>query len=649
MAGTRLISLFLLLVFPLASASASISVLSEEQQSFKSALRALNSGKQAKFLKLKHGLQEYPLYSYLEFSELKKNIANVSDRSVRKFISNNQNNPLGKRMHATWLGYLAKNNYWGRYLKAWSDEFEGNTKLLCNYVRAAQFKQKDVTEKAISLWLYGNSRPDACDPVFKQLEENGVLTSDLIWERFQLSLNNRSRGLGSYLIKKLPRDQHSWYEWWTRLDKNPAATLQQLIKQQDNDRLRDLLVYGINRYARKDTVAAMLMWKVRIKARFKFSQEQIDEVERKISLLSGWRHEEDASEFLNGLQGKAVDQEVKEWRVRSELRQQNWPGVLKQIDRLDTADQGKEQWQYWKARALEVTGKESEALTIYNALSTKTSYYGFLASLKRGVPLQINSVPVVSQAELKDVRSLASQPAFLRARILRELGMNTDASREWSMAIKSLSKDEKRIAAKLAEQQGWHFRAIATVAQAGHFKDLALRFPILHEDLIRKEARRNRIQPGWVYGVIRRESAWREDVVSPAGAIGLMQLMPRTAREMAKKNGMKRPKKSQIKDVNKNIRLGTAYLRAMLNRYGEHEILATASYNAGPHRVKKWLPENASMPADVWIDTITFDETRNYVKAVFAYSTIMEWKLGEKGQSLSNRLKAIAPLNFYSS
>lgn len=645
----RFILMFLVLVLPLAPVFSNVSVLSDEQQTFQSALKALNSGKKNKFYKLRKSLKEYPLYPYLEFSYLKKNMASAGDRKIRKFITQNQDNPLANRMHKSWLFYLGKNNYWARYLKAWSDEFEGNTTLLCHYVAASQSKNEDVTDQALGLWRSGASRPDACDPVFKQLEQSGELTSDLVWERFQLAMEKRNRGLGSYLIKKLPKDQRGWYEWWVQLDKKPADALQQLIREKDNSRLRDVLVYGIYRYARKDTVAAMTMWKVRIKSRFAFSHEQIDEVERKISLLSGWRHEEQAADFLTSLQDKAVDQEVKEWRVRSALRQQDWDNVLKQINRLDEADQKKAQWQYWRARALEITGNEAEALSIYKIVSAETSYYGFLSSIKRGVPLQINNVSVVSEEELKDVEDLANKPAFLRARLLRELNMKTDASREWGLAIQSLDKDGKRIAAKLADQQGWHFRAIATVAKAGHFSDLDLRFPILYEDLVRKESRRNKIQPGWVYGVIRRESAWREDVVSPAGAIGLMQLMPRTARQMAKKTGMRRPSKHQIKDVTKNVRLGTAYLREVLNQYGEDEVLATASYNAGPHRVKQWLPKNKSMPADIWIDTITFDETRNYVKAVFAYSTIMEWRLGDKRRPLSNRLKAIGPLDFYSS
>ncbi len=645
----RFILVFLVLVLPMAPVFSNISILSAEQQSFQSALKAFDSGKTAKFNKLKKDLTEYPLYPYLEFRDLKKNMGNISDRKIRKFITANQENPLGWRMHTSWLSYLGKNNYWSRYLKAWSSEFEGRTTLLCYYVHASQSKKKDVTKHALDLWRSGKSRPDACNPVFDYLKKNGQLTSDVVWERFQLAMDKRNRSLGSYLIKKLPKDQRSWYEWWAQLDKKPAGTLQQLIRQQDNARLRDMLVYGINRYAREDTVAAMMMWKARIKNQFAFSQEQIDEVERKIALRSGWRHEEQAAEYLASLQDNAIDQEVKEWRVRSALRQQDWDNVLTQLNRLDVVDQEKAQWQYWKARALEITGKEAEALLIYNTVSAETSYYGFLSSLKRGVPLQINSIPVVSEDELKMVRDLATKPAFLRARLLRELQMHTDASREWSMAIKPLDKDGKRIAAKLADQLGWHFRAIATVAQAGHFSDLELRFPILYEDLVRKEARRNKIQPGWVYGVIRRESAWRENVVSHAGAIGLMQLMPRTARQMAKKTGMRRPGNKQIRDVNKNIKLGTAYLREVLDQYGEHEILATASYNAGPHRVKKWLPEGKSMPADIWIDTITFDETRNYVKAVFAYSTIMEWKLGDKRRPLSGRLKAIGPLSFYSS
>lgn len=208
-----------------------------------------------------------------------------------------------------------------------------------------------------------------------------------------------------------------------------------------------------------------------------------------------------------------------------------------------------------------------------------------------------------------------------------------------------MSKDQIRVASKLAQQWGWNFTAISTIAKARHFEDLQLRFPVLHNNLVESEARRNRIDSSWVYGVIRRESAWREDVVSPAGAVGLMQLMPATAKSVAKKVGMRKPSRAQLTEAPRNIRLGAAYLREVLDQYHDNEILATASYNAGPHRVKAWLPELATLPSDVWVDTIPFDETRAYVKAVQAYSMIMAWKLGKPERRLDIRMPPVYTLD----
>lgn len=619
--------------------------LNSQQRQFLAAHDALLAGKTSEFQRLKKSLRKYNLYPYLEYAELERNITSASDHTIQRFIKQYANTPLADRMRKLWLKELAKQQRWKKYYAEYSDRFSANKTLYCHYLNAALKQRKNVLPDVKKVWLTGKTLPKACVPVFKYLYDSHHMTPDLIWQRFMLAANKRNKKLAKFLAKKLPASERKRYDDWLKMDKQPLESLTRASTQQDDAKLRDLLVYGIKRYSREDTATAWSLWNTRIKPDFKFSDEQINEVERSIALRAAWRHEPEASTWLALLNEAAVNDEAKKWRIRSAIREQDWPNVLRQIGALDEEERSDEQWQYWKARAYQEIGRNVSAKIILETLAKETSYYGFLAADKLGLPYQFNHETVTSDADAPLVKKLAQRPDFKRSRELFKIGWDTDARREWNLAIKSMSKDEKRLAAKLADDWGWHFTAILTVAQARHFDDLELRFPLLYQDVVKREAMRNQIQPSWIYGVIRRESAWREKVRSPAGALGLMQLMPATAKRVSRKLGQKRRlSSSQIMEVPRNISLGSAYLRQVMDKYNDHEILATASYNAGPHRVRRWLPEEGTLPADVWVDTITFDETRNYVKAVMAYSTIADWKLGGKIRRLSERMPTVFTL-----
>lgn len=638
--------LFLNLIwFSNALPAAEKSSLNSQQRNFLAAHDALRAGKTSEYRRLKKSLKNYNLYPYLEYTELKRNLDSARDHELQRFIEKYPDTPLANRLHKLWLKKLAKQQRWKKFYTEYSDNYSSNKKLHCQYLNAALKQRKDVLPEVKKIWLTGKTLPQVCSPVFKYLYDSHHMTPDLVWERFVLAANKRNKKLVKFLAKKLPANERKWHDYWLKMDKQPLATLTRVSMQQDSTKLRDILVYGIKRYAREDTAAAWMLWKSRIQPDFKFSDTQINEVERSIALRAAWRHEPEAHTWLATLNEAALDDEARQWRVRSAIRAQDWPGVLQQIAGLTADERDDEQWQYWKARAYQQTGRNVSAKLILEKLAKERSYYGFLAADKLGLAYKFNHKSVTSAEEQPLIEALAEKPGFKRAHELLKIDWETDARREWNLATKSMDKDEKRIAAKLADNWGWHFTAIVTVAQARHFDDLELRFPIMYQDVVKREARRNQIQPSWVYGVIRRESAWREKVRSPAGALGLMQLMPATAKSVSRKLGKsRRLSRNQIMEVPRNISLGTAYLRQVMDKYDNHEILATASYNAGPHRVRRWLPETGTLPADIWADTIPFDETRNYVKAVMAYSVIADWKLGGNIRNLSTRMPTVLTL-----
>jgi soluble lytic murein transglycosylase len=173
----------------------------------------------------------------------------------------------------------------------------------------------------------------------------------------------------------------------------------------------------------------------------------------------------------------------------------------------------------------------------------------------------------------------------------------------------------------------WYDRDIFTLAKVGYLNDVNLRFPLGFETEIKHYAGNQKINPAWAFAITRRESSFMSDANSPAGAKGLMQIMPATAKQLARK----KVSNQYLFKAKNNIKLGTKYLRNLLDRHHGNQVLATAAYNAGPHRVKSWLKDAKPLPADVWIETIPFKETREYVKSVLAYQQIYQDKVGQKG------------------
>jgi soluble lytic murein transglycosylase len=237
---------------------------------------------------------------------------------------------------------------------------------------------------------------------------------------------------------------------------------------------------------------------------------------------------------------------------------------------------------------------------------------------------------------------IAAMPAVRRARELFHLERWVDARREWQSATADMEPAQLKAAAKIAEQKGWHDRAIFTLARTGYWDDLELRFPLEHTELVERNADRNGIDEAWIFAVMRQESAFMHNARSHAGAMGLMQLMPATARAVARDLKLKPPRRHDLLQPETNIALGSTYLRQMKERLGDSAIFATAAYNAGPHRIPRWLPEQV-LPADIWIELIPFRETRRYLERVLAYTAIYESRMGLSPTRLERRLHPVGP------
>jgi soluble lytic murein transglycosylase len=334
---------------------------------------------------------------------------------------------------------------------------------------------------------------------------------------------------------------------------------------------------------------------------------------------------------------------VREWRIRVCLRQGDWAGVLYWLDRLPPAERDSTRWRYWRGRALDVLERGEEARLAYQRIAGQRDYHGFLAADRLGLAYAIASAPLeIPPTELEAL--LAGSPGLQRARELYILGREPEAEAEWRQAIQAFDPTALQQAALLAHRWEWRYQAIVTIARAGHWDDLELRFPLAYREGVMANARARALDPAWVYAVIRQESSFRPDARSPVGALGLMQLMPATGRQIARelRDAADPP---DLLQPETNIRYGVHYLQQISQRLQDNPVLATAAYNAGPNKVAQWLPAGAPVPADVWAETIPYRETRAYVQRVMEYAAVYRHLLGLEGSetTLGARMKPVRP------
>ena len=329
--------------------------------------------------------------------------------------------------------------------------------------------------------------------------------------------------------------------------------------------------------------------------------------------------------------------EAQERRLRAAIGQRDWARIADWVRRMPDREEKRDRWLYWQARAEAALGQEQAAQATFAAAARQRSLWGLLAADRLGLPYPLDSRPV--PVEPARLQRLAALPALDRIRELGHLGREADQRREWRTLTRDLAVPDLQAAALLATGLDWHDQAILTLARTDYWDDLELRFPLAYRELVEDQAWQTGLPADWIFGVIRQESVFNPDIASEAGALGLMQLMPGTAKDLAAEAGDPAPGRAAILAPARNIDLGSRYLARMRDRFG-HAALATAAYNAGPNRVARWLPDRCT-EADLWITTIPYAETRGYVERVLAYRVIYQRRLGLEPVRLSDLLPPI--------
>jgi len=610
--------------------------LAKQRQQYFAAKDAYDAGNLASYQRLTAGLKNYPLYPYLRYMYLRDHADSVAESELQQFIDRYDDSPPGVRLRNHWLFDLAGAKRWSEYLQLFQESEDPALQcyqVLARLNTATATPTAELLDEAEALWRVGHFQPPACDGVFDYLNNSHRMNSELIWARVRLAMEEGELQLADHLAYRLSAPEQRWIQRWGLVYHHPATQLNSLATNEDLPIVREILAFGARRLARSDAEAAHIRWQ-QLKSRFHFSVAQRAEVERFIAISAARQRSPQALQWLSEVKESDTDAATREWRIRSAVLAGDW-ALLERWTQTLPKDEQTESTQYWRARALEQQDGKTGAELLYKTLAKEHSYYGFMANDRLHQDYALISLPTPDDAVQFD--KMAARPSMQRASEFYQLGLIPEARREWTSATKKMNPDELAQAALLAKRWGWYERAIITAAKGGHWDDLELRFPTPYRSQVVDTARRQQLDASWVYGVMRQESAFMVDAKSSAGALGLMQLMPATANDTARLLDWPPRSTQEVLAPTNNIQLGSAYLRHILDRFRGNQMLATAAYNAGPGRVRQWLPSTV-VPADQWVEAIPFSETRKYVQNVLSYSVIFDWRLKQPLQPLQRRM-----------
>lgn len=601
---------------------------SSEQLAFLAAEKAYEKGDMRTYNKLKKALKDYPLHPYLEYEEHLKNVDVKHRADIDQFIATYSDSPLAGRLKNSFIKKLADGGHF-KLLEQYYD-YGNNTRLDCmilNNKLKTGTPVKDISGDIEDLWSVPKSQDKACDPVFDRWIDAGGINSDVAYLRFYRTAHEGSTGLLKYLERYLDKDKRYITDLWVKVKTDPGVvTRQNFFPGKDPNLEAPLLIFAIKRLAWGDRDSAYKTW-VRTKNRIPLSNGHVDEVERTLFLALATENKPKALKWLDDNLNKFINDElVNHWKLATLLRNERWQTIRDLYQILPPQQQQTNQWQYWNAIAQQKTGEAEQSALTLKLLAGKRDYYGYLAATQLKQPLQLNHSPVViSDATFKSVSNSDNVRA---AKELYELERYINASREWREQVKRMSSSEEiQAASKIAHSWGWYNQGILTIAKASYWDDTDIRFPTAFKQSYETMAKKVNLPAQWLMGVSRQESAYGPLAVSPAGAYGLMQVLPSTAKVYARKFNIPYSNRRDLLKPSINIEMGSRYLELRYNQMDQNPIYASAAYNAGKHRIDLWKPFGRHT-TDIWIESIPYTETRDYIKKVMTYRAIYALKLG---------------------
>lgn len=604
---------------------------------FLAARDAVKAGDRAKLERIAPELKGYTLEAYVEYWQILLDLENLDPVTVKAFLTRYDNSYLAEKLRSDWLKQLGKKNQW----KAFDDEYplliKPDQELACYALQSRRARgDAGVLVDSMPLWIGLIEPPASCYPVLEALILEKRVLADEVWARIRRQFEANKLSAARYSMNYLPPSQTPDARTATAVSDTPLPWLLKLPPSFSGSQMnRELAALAISRIARNDP---------------RMAAEQLSRIERQLQAGEsawawsqiGWqaaqRHMSEALQWYRKGDDAPLSDEVAEWKVRAALRAQDWGTVRSTIEKMSPELAEQPAWIYWLGRAYRAGGRIEDANKLYARIAGQPNFYGNLADDELERPIM--TPPKAAPPTREETARVEANPGVQRALALYRVNLRSEGFREWNWSLRDMSDRELLAASEIAERAGIFDRAIAAADRTKSEHNYALRYLSPYSDQVRPAATNQSLDSAWVYGLMRQESRFITNAKSSAGASGLMQLMPATAKWVARKIGLKDFHQGQVNDTETNLLLGTSYMRLVMESLDNHPVLASAAYNAGPGRARKWRADRP-LEGAIYAETIPFNETRDYVKKVMSNSVYYSALFDGKPQTIKSRLGVI--------
>ena len=612
--------------------------LSSQDKALLAARDAFVSGDGFKLAGYVGKIRGHALESYLASWRLRLRLEEAAPGELRDFLARNEGTVLAEQLRRDWLRVLGKNGQWDLFRDEYPLLVKADPDVAC-YALQERWRRQDASmfAEVKPLWQAPRALPAGCAPVVDAMLQSGDLTPQDLRDRFRLLVHANLMAEARRIAERLPADQAPSAIQIDNAAGAPARFLERSAADPETAAGRELWIVALTSLVRSDLQRAVSCWDSRLRERFPLEDQQY--VWAMLATHAARRHLPEALDWFGKAGEMPLSDEQFAWRARIALRQENWPEVKSAIERMSPSERHEPVWIYWLGRSLCALGAQEDGRTLLGRIAGEHHFYGRLAAEELEMPLEIP--PKAPPPTREEIAEVAARAGMQRSLALYRLGLRTDAVAEWLWAVRGMDDRALLAAAELAKRNGIWDRAINTADRTVAAHDFTLRYPAPYGDVLLKQARVRKLDEPLVFGLVRQESRFIADALSAAGAAGLMQLMPSTACLVAKKIGMKDFRPSSLGRPEVNAALGAFYLRQMLDGFGGNAALAAAAYNAGPGRAGRWR-DAKPLEGAIYVETIPFAETRQYVKKVMSNAVYYAAVLGAEQRSLKSRLGTIA-------
>ena len=616
-------------------ASAALPKAQSADELFLAAQAAYRAGDPIRLSRYAAGLGGYPLLPYVEYWQLQLRLDEMPSGEVRAYLAKYPGSYLADRLRAAWLKELGKRREWQTFDLDLAPLISDDADIRC-YALASRLSRRDESalNESAQYWLEPKELPEGCAAVVNESIARGQLSLKQVWQRIRVLLEAGQMSAARRTMAYLPLAERPDEKLLTVAATEPAKLLARLPDNFSAQPVREMVLFAIVRLARSDPrtaaeyVNSSLGQKLPPADRaYLWGRVAYEAAKRLIPEASEWYARAGDAEFSD---------EHLAWKARAALRAGDWGTVANAIDAMSVAAHADPAWDYWYARSLASQGKADGARAYYLRIAGQPHFYGMLASEELGQPVQVPaSPPPVTEQQLARAKST---PGIARAMELFRLNLRSEGVREWAFSIRDMDDTQLLGAAELARRMELYDRAINTAERTTAVHDFKARFLAPFRETYRAQSQAFAIEEAWLYGLTRQESRFIANAKSSAGAQGLMQLMPATARWVAQKIGLQ-INPNRVIDVDTNVTLGARYLKLVNDDLG-HPLMASAAYNAGPGRARRWR-DVKPLEGAIYAESIPFSETRDYVKKVMANTVWYAALLEGRTASLKTRLGII--------